>query len=108
MFIRSKIVKGNTYYQVAESYRDDAGKVQQRNVVSLGQNATVDAAIKGAKRMIRLYENQRDDERRKWPDWRPKHSTARLQRAEHSLTRHTDRLALLKSIKGKVSTRPSG
>ncbi len=108
MFIRGKIVKDNTYYQVVESYRDADGKVRHRNVVSLGQNATVDAAIKDAKRMIRRYEKQRDDERRWWPNGGPKYSTERLERAEHGLTRYTERLALLKSISGKVSARPSG
>ncbi len=110
MFIRSRIVKDKTDYQVIESYRDTDDKVRHRNIISLGTAATVPKAITDAKRMIRDYEKRRDYVLRRWPDpqWRSKSWTEMLQRAEHGLTRHTERLALLKSISGKVSTRPSG
>src|SRR5262249_8813214 len=43
MFIRSKVVKGRTYYQVVESYRD-CGRVRQRTLASLGTHPTIEGA----------------------------------------------------------------
>jgi hypothetical protein len=43
-FIRSKKLRGVTYYAVCECYRQ-GDKVKQRTVVSLGQNETIDDAI---------------------------------------------------------------
>ena len=55
MFIRRKIVKGETYYQVVETYRDGA-QVRHRNIVSLGQCPTPQEALKSALREIKYYE----------------------------------------------------
>jgi hypothetical protein len=43
MFLRSKVVKGRTYHQVVESYRDE-GRVRQRTLASLGTHPTIEAA----------------------------------------------------------------
>jgi hypothetical protein len=43
MFIRSKVVKGRTYYQVIEAYRDD-GRPRQRTLASLGTHSTIEEA----------------------------------------------------------------
>jgi hypothetical protein len=40
MFIRSKEVKGATYYQVVEGYREGS-RVRHRTLISLGQNPTL-------------------------------------------------------------------
>ena len=45
MFVRSKVVKGHTYYQLVEGYRDGAGKVRHRTVMSLGRSPTVRDAL---------------------------------------------------------------
>jgi hypothetical protein len=43
MFIRSKVVKGRTYYQVIEAYRED-GQPRQRTLASLGTHPTIEGA----------------------------------------------------------------
>jgi hypothetical protein len=43
MFIRSKDVKGHTYYQVVRSYRD-GGRVRQQTLASLGTHPTIEQA----------------------------------------------------------------
>jgi hypothetical protein len=45
-YVRRKQVKGNTYYQLVESYRD-GGKVRQRLVAHLGAFPTLEEAIAG-------------------------------------------------------------
>jgi hypothetical protein len=54
MFIRTKVAKGFTYYQVVRSERD-GGKVYQVLVASLGRCPTVEEALKAeTKRLSRL------------------------------------------------------
>ena len=53
MYIRKKEVKGGTYYQAVEGYRDAAGRVRHRTIISLGQCATIDEAIAETKRQER-------------------------------------------------------
>jgi hypothetical protein len=48
MFIRSKTLKGTTYYEVVEGYRDASGRVRHRNVISLGQSPTIAGAYRDA------------------------------------------------------------
>ncbi len=55
MFIRQKTVKGETYYQAVETYRDD-GKLRYRTVAFLGRHPAV--AIKTQKRMIRTFQRK--------------------------------------------------
>ncbi len=55
MFIRRKIMRGETYYQVVETYRDGA-RVRHRNIVSLGQCPTPQEVLKSALRRIKHYE----------------------------------------------------
>ena len=45
MYIRGKIVKDALYFQVVEGYRDDAGRVRQRNIIALGQCEDIDEAL---------------------------------------------------------------
>ena len=52
MFVRSKVVKGRTYHQVIEGYRDEAGKVRHRTVVSLGRSPTPKDAVAVARKAI--------------------------------------------------------
>lgn len=44
MYIRSKVAKGHTYYQVVEGKRE-GGRVRQRVVCALGTNSTLAAAL---------------------------------------------------------------
>ena len=44
VFIRTKVVKGSTYYQVVRAERDGA-RVRQVIVAALGRNPTVEAAL---------------------------------------------------------------
>jgi L-alanine-DL-glutamate epimerase-like enolase superfamily enzyme len=53
MFIRSKVVKGETYYQAVEGYRDEQGRVRHRTVASLGRSATPDEAVVVARKDLR-------------------------------------------------------
>ncbi len=57
MFIRQKTVKGETYYRVVETYRDD-GKVRHRVVAFLGRHPDPAVAIKTRKRMIRTVQRK--------------------------------------------------
>jgi hypothetical protein len=41
MFIRSKVVDGQTYYQVVRTYRD-RGRVRQQTLASLGKHPTIE------------------------------------------------------------------
>lgn len=43
MFVRSKMVRGKTYYQVVETYRDGR-RVRHRTLASLGRFATIEDA----------------------------------------------------------------
>jgi hypothetical protein len=47
MYVRSRVVKGRTYYQVVESYRD-GGRVRQRHLCSLGAHPTIEEARREA------------------------------------------------------------
>jgi hypothetical protein len=53
MFIRSKQVNDNTYYQMVEAYWE-GGKPRQRTIVSLGQSPTVAHAIEESRLMVKL------------------------------------------------------
>jgi hypothetical protein len=52
MFIRSKVVRDGTYWQVVEGYRDAGGAVKHRNVVSLGRHPTIAEALAAEKRHL--------------------------------------------------------
>ena len=52
MYVRSKVVKEATYYQVVEGFRDEAsGRVRHRNVISLGRCASIEEAIANTRRV---------------------------------------------------------
>ena len=53
MFIRRKIVKGETYFQVVETYRDGA-RIRHRNIVSLDRSPTPQEALRSIKTYKRL------------------------------------------------------
>lgn len=49
MFVRSKVVKGRTYYQLVETSRDkETGRVRQRVLASLGTQPTIEGAFRAA------------------------------------------------------------
>jgi hypothetical protein len=54
MFVRKKVVTGHTYYQLVETYRKD-GKVRQRVLWHMGQDATIEEHLKTLKRKVKWY-----------------------------------------------------
>jgi hypothetical protein len=57
MFIRSKVVNGDTYYAIVESYRDGA-RIRHRQVLSLGRSPDVESAITAVTRASRQVERR--------------------------------------------------
>ena len=57
MFIRSKVVKGQTYYQLVEAYRE-AGRPRQRSLASLGPHPTIEAARAAALAQYRAAQDE--------------------------------------------------
>ncbi len=58
-YVRRKQAKGQTFYQLVESYRD-GGKVRQRVIMHLGQYPTAEDAITGLReRAVRLRDAAR-------------------------------------------------
>jgi hypothetical protein len=53
MFIRGRIVKDELYFAVIQGYRDEAGRVRHRTIVSLGRCEDVEGAIATATRKDR-------------------------------------------------------
>jgi hypothetical protein len=100
VYVRAKVVKGGTYYQVVEGYRDEAGRVRHRNIISLGRNEEIDWAIeecvsriRSDQRRLRILEEQ-FRQADAMPGWGQR-KTARL-RAR--LTRHKERRAALMDV----------
>jgi hypothetical protein len=60
MYIRSKTVKGNVYWQVVEGFRDPADRsaVRQRVVLSLGREADPHKVLEDRRRTLRELERQ--------------------------------------------------
>ena len=50
MFIRARIVKDEMYFSLVEGYRDEAGRVRHRTIISLGRSDEVAGAIEEATR----------------------------------------------------------
>jgi hypothetical protein len=48
MFVRSKVVKGRTYYQVISTCRDEDGRIRHRTHASLGTHPTIAEARRAA------------------------------------------------------------
>jgi len=67
MFVRSRVVKGHTYYQLVHGYRDEAGAVRQKTL-SLGPFETVEEALAFEKRQLPKYKRKRTE----WKDCRDK------------------------------------
>jgi hypothetical protein len=71
MFIRSKVVKGQTYYQLVEAFRE-AGRPRQRTLASLGTHPTIEAARGAALERYRASKDEGDRalalERANWLD----------------------------------------
>ena len=57
MFIRSKVVNGETYYAIVESYRDGA-RIRHRQVISLGRSPNAESAIAAITRASRQAERR--------------------------------------------------
>jgi alkanesulfonate monooxygenase SsuD/methylene tetrahydromethanopterin reductase-like flavin-dependent oxidoreductase (luciferase family) len=102
VFIRKKTVKGATYYQAVEGYRDAAGRVRHRNVVSLGQCATVDEALAEVKRVHRSL--------RRWlTSWsafaihHPRHAS-KIERRRSRLAQLQARRATLEEVARRLSS----
>ena len=59
MFIRAKVVRGVTFYQVIHGYRD-GGRVRHKVVAGLGQHPTIAGAIKATGRALQRDRRARD------------------------------------------------
>ena len=57
MFVRSKVVKGHTYHQVVQGYRE-GGKARHRNIISLGRSATPKEAAAAARKAVKRCERR--------------------------------------------------
>jgi hypothetical protein len=55
MFVRPKKVKGNTYYQLVRSFRED-GKVKQQFLCHLGRYKSLEAAIATERELAEKHE----------------------------------------------------
>jgi hypothetical protein len=57
LFVRRKTVKGNSYYQLVQNYRE-AGKHKQKVLCHLGQYRSIEAAIEAERELAEEYENE--------------------------------------------------
>ena len=57
VFVRSKVVKGHTYHQVVQGYREGA-KVRHRTVVSLGRSPTPKEAAAVGRKAVKRCERR--------------------------------------------------
>jgi hypothetical protein len=64
VFIRSKVVKGETNFQLIKKFRDKEGKIRHHTIASLGRHPTVEAALKDKRRRL----NRLKIERSRWPE----------------------------------------
>ena len=116
MYIRRKTVRGKDYYQMVEGYRDDAGKVRHRTIISLGQSATLADANEALKRNITrirrelsglkrqhafLYNFPVEDPINKPVAKGRKRGAARIARVERWLTQQTEKLASVEAVAKK-------
>jgi len=106
MYVREKLVKGQYYYQMVEGYRDAAGRVRHRTIISLGQNPTIEEALDEAKRLER-----RDRRRLKTlehmftdPATIPGCARRETDRLRLRLTRHPERRAALQEAAKRFSS----
>jgi hypothetical protein len=59
VFIRSKSVRGETYYQVIHGYRDEQSRVRHRVIASLGREPTLEGAMAVEKRKLTQLRRRR-------------------------------------------------
>jgi hypothetical protein len=95
MYIRRKEVKGGTYYQVVEGYRD-AGRVRHRTVASLGRSPTIADAIKVEERALTAAKRELEKARAWFPSLplsdQPRWALAKIERLQRQLTQRQERL----------------
>jgi hypothetical protein len=106
VYIRSKIAKGRTYYQIVEGARDGP-KVRQRIVVALGPTPDPAEALKEMRRGLRLLRTRRG----RWPrDYKPESKTLarRLERLDVQIGELESRIETLAGIirKRLIGTTP--
>ena len=113
MYIRRKTVRGKDYYQMVEGYRDDAGKVRHRTIISLGRSATLVDANEALKRNITRTRRELSRLKRQYaatynfpaedPIYRKagNRDAARIARVERWLTQQTEKLASGKAVAKK-------
>jgi hypothetical protein len=105
MFIRSRVVKGTTYYAVVESYR--AGdKVRHRHIAALGTTPTVEGAIAEAARKVKRLRSRLGKLEALWPasSDRPAEGVRAQVRAEEKLALQELRLARLREVRAKLAS----
>jgi hypothetical protein len=95
MFIRSKVVKGFTYYFVVEGRRVE-GKVRQRTLVSLGRHATLPEALEAARR--ELTHRRRERSKLAIPN-PPKAIANRLAVIDRRMAVLTERIEIMRTLR---------
>jgi hypothetical protein len=107
VYIRTKTLKGRTYYQVVEGYRVGwpvKSKVRQRIVVSLGTDPTIAGAIRTTSRALAQRRRDRARLPREVSQWTPRDWVRRIDAIDQAIHRLTCRLELLRSLAQSVST----
>jgi hypothetical protein len=94
VYIRSKVAKGRTYYQLVEGRRE-GGKVRQRIVAALGRHPTIEDALADLKRQLTRLRRQRN--RLDMPNPSKAHG-AWLARQDANIAKLAQRVALLTEV----------
>ena len=97
MFIRTKVVKGATYYQVVRAERDGA-RVRQVIVAALGRNPTVAASLKAERRSLARLRRDRGSRPEAIDAALPKTTAARLARLDERIEQSSERIDLLTGV----------
>jgi hypothetical protein len=95
MYIRTKVAKGQTYYQLVEGRRE-GGKVRQRIVAALGRSPTIEGSIADLKRALTRLRRKRS--RLDFPTSCSKVHAARLARLDANIAERAARVELLSGI----------
>ena len=103
MFIRSKVVKGVTYYSLVESYRQD-GKVRQRTLLYLCRHPNLGAAIEREMQHLAFLRNPIRCPPGRWVDDRVAKHEERIKLLRHWQAVVTEKSAARRAPRLSVTT----
>jgi hypothetical protein len=110
VFIRSKVVEGETNYQLIKKFRDkETGKIRHHTIASLGRHRTVEAALKDKRRQL----NRLKIERSRWPEQVAPSAynmtlVGRLARLDANIAGLTAKIALMEEFRKNETTDTTG